>query len=271
MRDEPIQPNAGEAPEPDLLALLVEALAGNPELSGFEVHYQPIVRLADEAIVGVEAFPRWRHPVAGSIAPSTFVSVAKRAGLSAALDDFVLGRCCADAAALSAVCGREVDLHVNFPGSRLGEPSFESLIDWVLRRHRLRPERLVIELNDTQQRTDLSAAAAAVRRLRERKLRIALDDFGTGLSMLAQLHVLPVDIVKLDAMLATAEPDAWRAEALCLSILSVCEQKSLQVIGEGIQSTTQARVLRQMHCQHGQGSLYGTPLPLQQMTLQQPK
>src|SRR5690606_28430303 len=51
-----------------------------------EVHYQPVVRLADNVIVGVEALLRWNRPGIGLVTPSAFMAVAEETGLVTHLD-----------------------------------------------------------------------------------------------------------------------------------------------------------------------------------------
>jgi diguanylate cyclase len=87
---------------------LVELLAGDPADSGFEVQYQPIVRLAGGATVAVEAVACWQHPQVGQVAPAQFVAAAEHAGLSAVLEDYILNQACADADALTAAYGLDV-------------------------------------------------------------------------------------------------------------------------------------------------------------------
>jgi EAL domain-containing protein (putative c-di-GMP-specific phosphodiesterase class I) len=55
-----------------------------------ELHYQPIHRLADGAILGLEALVRWRHPELGLVPPDRFVPVAERTGVIDALGAWVL-------------------------------------------------------------------------------------------------------------------------------------------------------------------------------------
>ncbi len=248
-----------------LLNDLLVALTRDPAAAGFEVHYQPIVRLDDAVIVAVEALARWHHPVAGSVGAGTFMAVAEGAGVAGVLDDFVLNLACADAGALADVYGRYIDVHVNVSASRIGKPDLEVAVDRALERHRLKPGRLVLEITETSRMVDLGAAAAAVRRIREAYVGVALDDFGSGFNMLAQLHALPVDVIKLDATLSSGA-EAWRTEALCRSVLAICEQLSLKVIAEGVETASQEYALRQMGCHLGQGYLYGPPLPLDQLS-----
>jgi len=243
--------------------MVAEALAGDPVDAGFEVDYQPIVRLEDANIVAVEALARWRHPVAGRIDPDIFVACAEQLGLMGILDDFVLNRVCADAGLLREVYGQEVDLHVNISASRLGRLDLEAAILWALDRHGLRPGRLTLEITETSRIVDLDAAAAAIGRIRAGGVRVALDDFGSGFNTLRQLHALSIDVVKLDAALTSASLEPWRTEALCRSVLTICKDMGVIVVAEGIETVRQVLVLQHLGCQLGQGYLYGIPQPLE--------
>ncbi len=246
----------------DLPALLARALADSPADAGFEVHYQPVVRLADGVVVAVEALARWRDPEAGVIDPDVFVIVAERTGLVAAIDDFVLDRACADADALAARYGGPLDLHVNVSSGRLGGPELDSAVERALTRHALPPSRLVLEITETRRIPDLRAAAAAADRLRAAGVRLALDDFGSGFNALAQLHGLPVDIVKLDGSLTDVELAPERAGALCRSVLAICAELGVSVVAEGVERPAQAAALAELGCAYGQGYHLGVPQPL---------
>ncbi|MBL7254441.1 putative bifunctional diguanylate cyclase/phosphodiesterase [Paractinoplanes lichenicola] len=247
-------------PNADLPHLLAEALAsGHP---GFEVFYQPIVRFTDGATVAVEALARWTSPEAGPVHPDVFVSVAERTGLVAAIDDFVLDRACVDAAALARVYGRPIDIHVNVSAARLGQTGLEESVAGALTRSGLPPSRLVLEITETRRIQDMTIAAAMVERLRSHGVRIALDDFGSGYNALAQLHSLPIDIVKLDATLTDVDIAPARAEALCRSVLAICTDLNIVVVAEGIETASRAHALARVGCPLGQGYLFGQPGPL---------
>jgi diguanylate cyclase (GGDEF)-like protein len=246
----------------DLPHLLAEALAGDPQAAGFSVHYQPIVRFTDNAVVAVEALARWTHPVAGTIDPDVFVTVAERTGLVGAIDDFVLDRTCADAAALARAYGRPVDVHVNVSAVRLGQPGLEESIAAALTRHGVRPARLVVEITETRRIPDLPRAAAVAGRLRAQGIRVALDDFGSGFNALAQLHSLPVDIVKLDSTLTDVDVAPERAGAVIRSVLAICAELNIAVVAEGIETVGRAQAMAGLGCPLGQGYLFGQPRPV---------
>ena len=247
---------------PDLPTLLADALAGGPERSGIDVLYQPIVRMSNGERVAVEALARWSHTQIGDVPPSVFVAVAEKAGLVGALDDFVLDRACGDVAAHLARHGTAPAVHVNISASRLGNPDLEQTVADTLARHGLSPGHLVLEVTESCRIPDPAAAAGSARRLRASGVRLALDDFGTGFNTLAQLHELPVDIVKLDRTFTAVGSGSLRAEALCESLVSIAADLAITVIAEGVETRAQGAALARLGCGFGQGHLYGRPAPL---------
>ncbi|WP_030438754.1 putative bifunctional diguanylate cyclase/phosphodiesterase [Actinoplanes subtropicus] len=258
--------NPDGGPNADMPHLLAQALAagGRPAANGFEVYYQPIVRLTDGATVAVEALARWTL-AAGPVHPDAFVTIAERTGQVAAIDNFVLDQACADASRLALIYGRPIDVHVNVSAARLGQTGLEEAVRAALSRHNLPPSRLIIEITETHRIEDLPVASAAASRLRALGPRIALDDFGSGFNALAQLHSLPIDIVKLDSTLTDVDTDPERAAALCRSVLAICHELKIDVVAEGIETASRGAALSALGCPYGQGYLYGQPGPLHRL------
>jgi predicted signal transduction protein with EAL and GGDEF domain len=257
--------NADGGPHADLPHLLARALTGSPAAAGFQVYYQPIVRFSDGATVAVEALARWTDPMVGPVDPDVFVTVAERTGLVAAIDDFVLDRACADAAALANTYGRPIDMHVNVSAARLGQDGLEEAVFRALERHAVRPSRLVVEITETRRIPDMPRAVTVAARLRAYGVRIALDDFGSGYNALAQLHSLPVDIVKLDSTLTDVDIAPERAGALLRSVVAICADLDVAVVAEGIETAGRGRALAKLGCHYGQGYLFGQPVPVHQL------
>jgi diguanylate cyclase (GGDEF)-like protein len=247
-----------------LPALLAEALSGEPAAAGLDVHYQPIVRIADGRRLAFEALARWTDPVVGPVPAPVFVALAEHTGLIGRLDDFVLDRACRDLAGYLATSGEDVTVHVNVSASRFGEPEVEATVRDRLVRHGLAPDRLVLEITESTRIPDIAAAAASAGRLRGLGIRLALDDFGTGYSTLALLRELPLDIIKLDRSLTdTGTPDVNgpSAEALCRAVVSIATEMGIMVVAEGVETAEQAAALGRVGCRYAQGHRYGRPEP----------
>ncbi|RAK38405.1 diguanylate cyclase (GGDEF)-like protein [Actinoplanes lutulentus] len=255
-------------PNADLPQLLAGALSdgGSPAEAGFQVYYQPIVRLSDSTTVAVEALARWTDPVAGPVHPDVFVTMAERTGLVAAIDDFVLDQACADAARLAEVYGRPIDIHVNVSAGRLGQQGLQEAVSAALQRHGVPASRLIVEITETLRIPDLPRAAAVLTSLRGLGVRIALDDFGSGYNALAQLHSMPVDIVKLDSTLTDVDAEPDRAGALCRSVLAICAELGIAVVAEGLETVERSSGMAALGCPLGQGYLFGPPVPLNRLT-----
>lgn len=179
-----------------------------------DVAYQPIVRLSDGSTVAVEALARWTDGDRGPVPPELFVAAAERTGLIGALDDYVLDRACAEMAALRTRSGIPLAVHVNVSATRLADPRLERAVLAAVHRHRLPAAALVLEITETSMVPDVAAAIPILQRLRACGIRLALDDFGTGYGTLATLHLLPIDLVKLDRSLAVPAATPTAA-ALC--------------------------------------------------------
>jgi diguanylate cyclase (GGDEF)-like protein len=245
---------------PDFPSALRRASGGIPE--GFGLVFQPIVRLADEAPVAVEALARWTTRDGTAVSPETFVRAAESAGLGAELDALVLDLACREI----TTAGLDLTVHVNVCASRLGAAALERSVASALDRYRLPASRLVVEITETVPVPDLAAGAGAIRRLQELGVRVALDDFGAGYSSLTVLHALPVDLIKLDRALTTGvQPE--RDAALCRSLVGLCADLELDVVAEGIETAEQASLVTAAGCTTAQGYLYGRPAPLSALRL----
>ncbi|MEX5632294.1 putative bifunctional diguanylate cyclase/phosphodiesterase [Parafrankia sp. FMc2] len=250
---------------PDAGAHLADALATalrrGGRSAGFDVHYQPIVRLRDGRPVALEALARWTDPGRGPVSPGTFVAAAESGGMVGLLDDLVLTRACTEVA-LAYPSGSRLRLHVNVSASRITDIRLRDSVARVLAASRLDPRRLVVEVTETSRITDLGAAADVLSEVRSLGVRIALDDMGSGNTNLAVLHRLPVDVVKLDRTLIEAPMDGSRSANLRRSMIDVAHSLGAVVIAEGIEREAQLVELDRLGCELGQGFLFARPGPL---------
>ena len=221
----------------------------------FEVHYQPIVRLADRRPAAVEALIRWRHPTRGLLAPSIFLPFAETTGLMTEIGTWVLQRACADMMESDA----RFDLCVNVSDTQLiGSGLVEAVLS-ALTETGFPAQRLVLEVCERTVVPDLLRLGRALTALRTLGVRIALDDFGAGFSSLERLNRLPLDIVKVDACLVRGVAGRGNERQIVSAIIRLAHSLELSVVSEGVESADQADALQAEGCLLAQGYLFARP------------
>jgi diguanylate cyclase (GGDEF)-like protein len=248
---------AGSELARDLAAALV---AGD-----VSVHFQPIVQLTSDDVLGVEALARWTHPEHGPVSPAEFVAVAEQHGLIGALGEHVLRSTCTQLAALYATTGRRLRVGVNVSGLELSDPGYPERVRAVLAETGWPAGEIVLEVTETLLEADSATAVATLHTLRAMGMGVAIDDFGTGYSSLSRLDTLPVDIIKVDSSFTAAITDSPRRAQMLRSIVGMAEALGMDVVAEGVETAEQDALLHDVGCAFGQGWLYGRPVPLAEL------
>jgi predicted signal transduction protein with EAL and GGDEF domain len=235
-----------------------ELRAGLP-LGEIVPHYQPVVRIRDTAIVGVEALARWDHPTRGLLAPAAFIEVAEQSDLIIDLGASMLAQTCVQLAAWDRELGPLAPSYaaVNISARHLGRQELVLEIAELLRTHGLAPHRLVIEVTEAAIIEDTAVATRNLRGLAELGVRLAVDDFGTGHSSLARLGTLAVDILKIDRSFVVQMGNG--GAPLVELTLGLARSLGLDVVAEGVETTTQHDHLDRLGCANAQGYLYARP------------
>ena len=163
------------------------------------VHYQSIVDLETEQIVGFEALVRWQHPDRGLMRPMEFLPLAEKTGLIVAIDRWVLEAVCRQLADWQQhPCQPPPSLSVNLSGVHLSELGLVSYVSGLLKRFQIPAQQLNLEITESVMIAKPKQAIETILALKALGLRVSLDDFGTGYSSLGYLHQLPVDVLKID-------------------------------------------------------------------------
>lgn len=227
-----------------------------------ELHlvFQPKVQLATGAVPHAEALLRWTHPRLGRIGPDEFIPLAERGGLIGALTGFVLENAIGQVARWRET-GIDCGVAVNLSALDLGDAGIADRVLEALKRHRVPPARLIVEVTESAVMEDLGQALDTLHRLRRMGVKVAVDDFGTGQSSLAQLKRLPIDELKIDRSFVTTLLPGSEDEQIVLSIIRLAHALSLSVVSEGIESAQAVELLRTHGCEYGQGYHYARPLP----------
>jgi len=225
------------------------------------VVYQPIVDLASTRCVSAEALVRWRHPSRGIVFPGDFIDVAEATGLIAALGDFVLNEACREFMRwqIALGCRAPRTMSVNVSRAQLAEPAVVEQVAHALRSSGMSAQCLQLEVTETLAAQD-PIVQSRLHELKALGLKLALDDFGTGYSSLASLHLLPVDVVKIDRSFVSQVETSAHHRVLVAATVQVARSVGMRTVAEGIETTGQAAVLARLECENGQGYLFARPM-----------
>jgi diguanylate cyclase (GGDEF)-like protein/PAS domain S-box-containing protein len=227
------------------------------------VVYQPVLRLPGQALAGVEALVRWRHPERGMVSPVDFIPMAEACGLIDALGRFVLREACQAFATMHRELGdlAPPSLAVNLSRAQLRQPGLTSDITDAVRAHDMSPHQLVLEVTESLAAQD-AEVQSTLHCIRALGVGLALDDFGTGYSSLSCLHELPVNTVKIDRSFVSQASESEYHRVLIEATLRVAHTLGLDTVAEGIETPEQAKLMASMGCEKGQGFLFSKPLEL---------
>ena len=242
---------------------LKKELAQAIERREIVVEYQPIVDLETGRISAAEALVRWEHPARGRIAPGEFIPLAEESGLIRAIDRYVLELTCRQARRWEVVAPDDPPprLHVNLSAVELRDPELTAGVQAMLETFGVAPERLALEITETELLDDAVASAARFGELRALGIHIALDDFGTGYSSLSYLHSLPLDSLKIAKPFVDGLGRDGHDASFIGVIVGLAHKLGLEVIAEGIETPAQLSALRDLGVELGQGFLVGRPSP----------
>jgi PAS domain S-box-containing protein len=230
------------------------------ELGEFRVHYQPIVSLQDDSVVGFEALSRWQRP-GGLVPPAEFIPVADETGVILPLNRALLRDACHQIRRWHADFASEPALRisVNITPKQFAQPDLTAQIAAVLKETGIAPQDVDVEITETIAMGDAERSARLLGELKALGVHLSIDDFGTGYSSLSRLQGFPVDTIKIDrAFVSKICEDAESSEIVRI-IIMLAHNLGLSVVAEGVETTAQLEQLRSFGCEKAQGYLFSRP------------
>lgn len=219
--------------------------------------YQPIVRTRSLAMVGVEALARWESPAIGAVPAEQLFATAERLGMARTVTLAAFERVLADFTRLP----HEQRLSFNLAPTDIADPGTVAALIERIARSGIDAERLVFEITETSLIGDFGAARSALEQLRACGAKIALDDFGTGYSSLSTLHMLPIDIIKIDRSFAVRLDDG-EGRRLVRAIFDLTRSLRLECVFEGIETEMQLMEATLAGFHYAQGYFIERPVAL---------
>jgi diguanylate cyclase len=244
-----------------LMTILREALHEGT----FELHYQPQIRLSDGSVFGVEALFRIEQDGA-YLATDAVIAAARSAGMLRELTDLVIDRAFSDLSQLSSK-HPNLNLSLNVSAQDIASDGLAKRLLPVLRRYKIDPARICVEVTEEALLSDPKRAAGTVQELRAGGVNVSMDDFGVGFSSLANLRSLDVDEIKIDRSFVTGMVDDRRTEALVLTIVDLARRLGARTVIEGVEQLDELTMARALGIDIAQGWVFARAMPLGELRL----
>lgn len=229
----------------------------------FVLHYQPIVDLATDTVVGAEALLRWPTREGLGMGPDLFIPVAEASGMIGQLTSYVLERVAQEVPALLAG-NPDYYISINLSATDLHSDAIVESLRKLVQTAGIAPANIVVEATE-HSFVDARIARRIVNEIRNLGIRVAIDDFGTGFSSLSHLTTLQTDYLKIDKVfIETAGTDSVTSQ-VALHIINLGGSMGLTIIGEGVETAVQADFLRKHGVRFAQGWLFHKAMPMDQL------
>ncbi|WP_462167625.1 EAL domain-containing protein [Pseudoalteromonas sp. GB43] len=241
----------------DIRNALFEAIKYNQ----FSVFYQPIHKLEDESVVGVEALIRWEHNDKW-ISPAKFIPIAETTEQIVQIGDLVLQRVISDINRSPSL--QKIKVAVNFSAKQIIKPDFlNNLIDQIAN-SAAQFNNFTLEVTESSLQ-DKSLVSQTLQAAMNKGINIAIDDFGTGYSSLSSLASQPSNIIKIDREFTFGAEVPSKEQRLLDTIINACIDLDKAVVVEGVKSRELISYLRKYKGIRIQGYFYSKPLPLEEL------
>ena len=227
----------------------------------FQLHYQPIVSLGNNKIVGFEALVRWQHPTRGMIFPTDFIPIAEETGLIIPLGLWVLQEACRQMRVwqVQFPANPPLTISVNLSAKQFMQPELVEQIIRIIHETNLDPRSLRLEITESMLLENTAFLTPVLSQLQALGVSLFLDDFGTGYSSLNYLYRLPIDTLKIDRSFISnmGNTEGWE---IVRAITMLAHALGINVIAEGVETKEQLAHLGTLQCEYAQGYLFSKPL-----------
>jgi diguanylate cyclase (GGDEF)-like protein len=228
----------------------------------FILHYQPIVALGSEQIVGFEALLRWQPPDGELVYPGDFIQIAEDTGLIEPIGMWVLHTACSTMRRWQTQFPQDppLTIAVNLSVRQFAQPDLLERVGETIREIGIDPQTVRLEITESVAMVDAERTMQIFTQLRDIGVRLSIDDFGTGYSSLSYLHRYPVDILKIDRSFVSRINDGYDGLQIVQAIMSLARSLGMQVVAEGTETEAHIACLKAIGCQFAQGYHFSRPV-----------
>lgn len=237
---------------------LRRALANNE----FVLHYQPIVALGSQEIVGFEALVRWQKPGGELVHPGDFIDITEDTGLIVFLGLWVLREACSTARRLQEEFPRKepLTISINISPRQFSQPDLVAQVRQIVAETEIDPRTVRLEITESVTAGDAERVVRVLSQLKEIGIRLSIDDFGTGYSSMSYLQRFPLDVLKIDRSFVSAMDTSDESLQIVRTIMGLAQSLGMSVVAEGAEIEEQVSQLKSLGCEFGQGYFFSRPI-----------
>jgi diguanylate cyclase (GGDEF)-like protein/PAS domain S-box-containing protein len=247
----------------ELTTALRQALPHN-ELT---LHYQPLIELNTDNIIGMEALLRWKHPTFGNVSPQVFIPLAEETGLIASIGEWVLKEACQQAKLWQKTVSPTLRIAVNVSAYQFKQKNFIDIVRSALQESTLDPSYLELEITESLIVTNSEDVLKKMSELKMMGVYLSIDDFGTGYASLSYLRYFPFDKIKIDKSFIEGVVHNTEDRSIIEAIINMTKSMGLEVLAEGVERKEQVDFLRQTPNTQVQGYYFSPALGKEECTI----
>jgi diguanylate cyclase (GGDEF)-like protein/PAS domain S-box-containing protein len=227
------------------------------------LHYQPLVDLQSDRVIGAEALVRWNHPVKGLIYPDEFIHVAEETGQIIDIGSWVMKEALTQFKHWHDEYPFFEKISINLSPKQFQEERFVDELKSLTRHLGVRAQHVDLELTESVMVDSVNETIEKMHTLKMLGFSLSIDDFGTGYSSLAYLKNLPFDTLKIDKSFIKNALDNESDAILVATMIHIAKNFNLHVIAEGVESEALTYYLRTQACDYYQGFYKSKPVTIE--------
>ena len=235
----------------------VEALHGR-----LACYVQPLRPLSGQALAQPqhhEALVRVFAQDGRLLSTADFIRACEGEGSVSAVDAWMVERVCEH---LACTAHTKTTYSVNVSRVSIRNHRFIKAMQGALRRYRIQPERLCVEITETAWMGGLVDILDFVRRVHSMGIKVSVDDVGAGFTTIGNLRRLDMDYLKFDMDFVSRAAHVKKEAALLKAIQGFTADMGIQTVAEGIETQSLLDQMTEIGIDYAQGFLVGKPIPL---------
>ncbi|MFO1127140.1 MAG: EAL domain-containing protein [Rhodospirillales bacterium] len=225
--------------------------------SAFAIAFQPVLDARTGTAHHFEALARFPDRPGGQ-SPLQHIKLAEESGIIVNFDIAMIGKAVEWMKKNGAASGRK-PLSINLSGRSINSLAFVARIDRIVRENPWIRQRLIFEVTELTQMSDLKAANNFIQRLREQGFFVSIDGFGSGAAHFSYLASLDVDMVKFAGSAVRDAVQAHKGKAFLKALVDLCRELGVATVAEHVEDETTLMFVRECGVHYVQGYLFGEP------------